>query len=407
MQTFHDLKTRNMWQFCLMGLASAFILLFSNLAMAQAASMSLVKSSDAVGEIHVGQTITYTFVLTNTGTVPLTLVTIDDNFIFNGNNGPISSLSCDQTLPIASLPVGGVVTCTATYTVNQADINQHVDLSNTASASSVETTTTSNPVNLPVPGPSLSLSKSANAGLLLFAGQLITYTFTATAGPVDLTGVDINDNSPPAFFSGTGPLPALSCTIAGGPVTLPTDLAAGATLTCTTTYTVTAADIAAGGLRNFGVASSNQTSDETSNTVIIPGFPTLAKSFAPAVMNIGGTSTLTITLKFFGGGTLTKDFHDTLPAGLTFVSGSESTTCGGVPPTLSLDLRTITLPTGDTIPASGSCTITATVTGTTPGTFQNTIPSTELQVNELPTIFGASALLLVVRPCPVTPPPGP
>jgi hypothetical protein len=53
-------------------------------------------------------------------------------------------------------------------------------------------------------------------------------------------------------------IPTPACTIAGSPVVLPVSLAAGATLACSGTYVLTAADVSAGSVSNTAtVAGSN------------------------------------------------------------------------------------------------------------------------------------------------------
>ncbi|MFD8596695.1 hypothetical protein ACFV1L_17000 [Kitasatospora sp. NPDC059646] len=105
--------------------------------------------------------------------------------------------------------------------------------------------------------PGLSVAKTAAAtdaagrptAELAAAGDLVTYAVDVhNTGNVPLTALAIDDSG----FSGTGTLGPLSCapTAPGG------TLAPGASTHCTATYTVTAADLAAGGaLRNTVTAS--------------------------------------------------------------------------------------------------------------------------------------------------------
>ena len=73
------------------------------------------------------------------------------------------------------------------------------------------------------------------------SGQLITYSFVVTnVGGVTVSAVAIAEDT----FTGTGTLPPPTCPAAAG------SLAPGASVTCTTTYTVTAGDIARGELSN-------------------------------------------------------------------------------------------------------------------------------------------------------------
>ncbi len=75
----------------------------------------------------VGQSIPYSYRVTNAGNVTLTAaITVSDN--------KIASVSC-PALPVGGLAPGSFITCTATYTVTQADIDAGT-LTNIASARS-------------------------------------------------------------------------------------------------------------------------------------------------------------------------------------------------------------------------------------------------------------------------------
>ena len=127
---------------------------------------------------------------------------------------------------------------------------------------------------------------------------------------------------------------------------------------------------------------------------VIP--PTVSKAFNPAVVNSGGTSTLTITLSNAHASPATgASFVDTLPAGVTVSDGPQSNSCGG---TLSASngSTTVTL-TGGMIPGNGSCTVAVTVTSTTGGLHTNT-----LGVGALQTSNGSNAAAAdrdLERPC--------
>ncbi len=87
-----------------------------------AAGISLVKTGSldlgGNGTTDVGDVITYSFEITNTGTDALTNVTLSDPLI--------ASFSCPSTHPIPSLAGGASETCTATYAITQADVDARV-----------------------------------------------------------------------------------------------------------------------------------------------------------------------------------------------------------------------------------------------------------------------------------------
>jgi uncharacterized repeat protein (TIGR01451 family) len=81
-----------------------------------AASIDLVKTANPTTFTAAGQPITYTFVATNTGSVTLSDVTIDDPL------PGLSPLTCDPAQPAVLAP-GATLTCTATYVTTEADVD--------------------------------------------------------------------------------------------------------------------------------------------------------------------------------------------------------------------------------------------------------------------------------------------
>lgn len=88
--------------------------------------IALDKSVNPATFTAVGQTLTYTFAVENTGNLALSNLQLAD---------PMPGLSAPTCAPVAiggTLPVGGTTTCSATYTVTQADVNAGVAKTNTA-----------------------------------------------------------------------------------------------------------------------------------------------------------------------------------------------------------------------------------------------------------------------------------
>jgi len=79
----------------------------------------VVKTASIDRATAVGQAITYSFVVTNTGNLTLTDIVVNETG-FTGT-GTLSAVVCPAGA--ASLAPGAQVTCTATYTVTQADLN--------------------------------------------------------------------------------------------------------------------------------------------------------------------------------------------------------------------------------------------------------------------------------------------
>ncbi|WP_182378280.1 DUF11 domain-containing protein [Nocardioides sp. WS12] len=204
-------------------------------------AIELVKSSDKT-DLVVGETMTYTFVATNTGNVTLSDVLIEET-AFTGS-GTVSDLVCDPVAPSVLAP-GASMECTATYVVTQADVDAG-SVDNTATTTG---TPPSGPVvtdedEVQVPGtsePSIELVKSSDKTDLV-VGETMTYTFVATnTGNVTLSDVVIEETA----FTGSGSVSAIDCAPAA-----PSVLAPGASMECTATYVVTQADVDAGAVDN-------------------------------------------------------------------------------------------------------------------------------------------------------------
>ncbi|SDO68316.1 conserved repeat domain-containing protein [Nakamurella panacisegetis] len=215
-----------------------------------APAITVVKSASPAdaASFKVGEKITYSFVVTNTGNVTLTDVHPSEG-TFSGS-GTMSAPVCPAGA--ASLAPGASVTCTAGYTVTQADVDAG-KITNVATATGTPPTSTppvSPPSKVTVPNdpkPALSVLKSASLTTITGAGQKVGYSFLVTnTGNVTLTNVTVSD----AGFSGTGPLSPVTCPAAAAKM-LP-----GASITCTASYTTTQADVDAGKLVNTATAGA-------------------------------------------------------------------------------------------------------------------------------------------------------
>jgi uncharacterized repeat protein (TIGR01451 family) len=232
------------------------------------AGLSVVKSANPTTVTAAGQTVTYSFVVTNTGNVTLTGVGVDD-FAFSGS-GTLSDVDC----PTTTLVSGQFVTCTATYTLTQADVDAG-SLTNTATATGTPpdgtpiTSEPSNPVSVDIPSsPALSIVKTADVQAAA-AGEKITYTFTVTnTGNVTITDPQVSDTA----FTGHGTLSDLVCPM--GPISL----APAQVETCTATYTAVQADVDAGSISNAATVTGTSPNGEqippvTSVVVDVPTNP--------------------------------------------------------------------------------------------------------------------------------------
>jgi large repetitive protein len=83
-----------------------------------APALTIDKTADTAGPLVVGQTVTYSYLVTNTGNVPINGVSVMET-AFNGSGAP--------PIPVAGGPTtitpGQTVTFTATYVVTQQDVD--------------------------------------------------------------------------------------------------------------------------------------------------------------------------------------------------------------------------------------------------------------------------------------------
>ncbi|WP_449407591.1 beta strand repeat-containing protein [Microbacterium maritypicum] len=216
----------------------------------QIAALDLVKSATPSGATayNAGQLITYSFVVTNTGNVPVTGISVDE-VSFTGSD-PLSAIDCptDELAPAAQF------TCTATYTLTQADVDA-ASLTNTAVANGTgpagPVASEESSVRTPqIAASNLTLTKTASTSFVNAAGETVTYTFAVrNLGNVTVHDVAIVETG----FEGTGAAPVADCST--------TTLAPGQQVLCTADYTVTQADVDNGGFDNTAQATALDTTD--------------------------------------------------------------------------------------------------------------------------------------------------
>lgn len=182
---------------------------------------------------EVGDTINYTYTITNSGNVTVTNVSVIDQHDFaastsalpgvlepasvtdNQPGGPSAGQTGDSSDGILAdgtwdnLGPGDVVVFTGSYVVTQADLNANGggvtsdgDIDNTATVSGdyddgTTTVSVSDSSSDSVPlylNPLLTVTKVADDDTDVVAGQVITYTYTVTnSGNVDMTAITLSD----------------------------------------------------------------------------------------------------------------------------------------------------------------------------------------------------------------------
>ena len=177
--------------------------------------------------------LTASYLVTNTGNVALTSVGVADTL------PGLSAISCPQS----TLAIGAAETCTASYTVTQADVDAGgINLAATASGTAPSTTVVHGTSNVTTPahqGPAIAVTPSSNPISYFGAGTKLAMNYLVTnSGNVTLHGIGVTD----ALHG----LSAISCP---GPT-----LAPAATEVCTASYTTKAADVKAKHVRDTPTA---------------------------------------------------------------------------------------------------------------------------------------------------------
>lgn len=282
--------------------------LIATVGQAAAQDWTLTKTANPTTYTAAGQLITYTYVVTNTrGDGTLTSLTDDK----------VTGISC----PTTSIPVNTSLTCTGSYTTTAADVTAG-SVTNNATASGdacndgcLRTATAQATITL-VAQPAWTLTNAPSPTTYTAAGQVISYSYmltntgNVTIGSITLTDVSVAPaNNKPA---GTPTCPA-------------TFLAAGAGMTCTGSYTTTAADVTAGSVTNTATATGIPAGGALQ--------PVTAQSKINAIKPAAGSITL---IKTATGGDNTFSFAATLPGAasfsLTTVNGTASRTFASVAP---------------------------------------------------------------------------
>src|SRR5262249_4427199 len=200
-------------------------------------ALSIDKTAAPLTYDHVGQVISYTYRVTNTGNVTLLgQITVTDSKV---------TVTCP---PSTTLAPGASTTCTASHSVTQLDLDNG-SITNVASASNGVVTPPSDSATVTaVQTKLLSVAKSSTT-TSLSAPKTVNYSYLVTnTGNVTLTGIVLGDNNDNNDLSCPG-----------------TSLAPGASMTCTATHAFTQAELDANGSPAGGSGNLANTVTATSN----------------------------------------------------------------------------------------------------------------------------------------------
>ena len=265
---------------------------------AAAPAITVVKTADPTSGVIVGDTVTYTVVVTNSGNVTVSNISMSDTLV---------ELSVE---PFDLAPGQSKEDIIYTYTVTQADVDAG-QINNTATATGKDpknddvTASDDAEVTTVAAAPAITVVKTADPTSGVIVGDTVTYTVVVTnSGNVTVSNISMSDT-----------LVELSVE--------PFDLAPGQSKdNITYTYTVTQADVDAGKIDNTAAAAGKDprnnnvtaSDDATVTTVAADPAITVAKTASPASgVEAGAAVTYTVVVTNSGNVTLTHvNLTDTL-----------------------------------------------------------------------------------------------
>ena len=244
-----------------------------NITNESVSSMTLIKSISSSGPYVSGSTITYDLVVTNTGTVTLSNIEVEDPgaTIISGN-------------PIAILAPGDSVVVTAAYTITQADLDSG-KYSNSATATGDSTTgvddvtvisdagtdENGNEIEDPleVDGPDADNDPTNDATVLNLGGAMTLIKSVTSTGPYSLgdtlTYELVVTNTGNVVLSNIEVIDDGATITSGNPIA---NLAPGESLVVTAMYVITQLDVDNGSYSNSATAIGDSTNGTDDITVI-------------------------------------------------------------------------------------------------------------------------------------------
>ncbi len=307
--------------------------------------MSIVKSNtisdpDGSGDVSVGDVVTYTYTVTNTGSATLTGVTVTDDLL---GAAVLSDVGADG---VGVLAPAAVETATLTYTIQASDLGTSIVNIATADSDQTGPVTDTNTIIVPTPA-ELTMSKTVVASV--DASGVVTAVYTievsnsgGASGSYDVTdtitvpaGVTATLTSGPSYSGeadGTDGTQPGTFTIAGGTIVTGESLASGETesWTYTLTYDADVTAVPDGGcdtttpdvitVDNSASIDGGVTSSDVCVEVPLEPELTMSKTVVASVDASGVvTAVYTIEVSNSGGASGSYDVTDTItvPAGVT------------------------------------------------------------------------------------------
>ena len=260
----------------------------------QGPAIAITKLANKTSVATAGESITYTFTVTNPGNVTLSGITLTDT-----KTDAAPTYVGGDTNANSKLEVSETWTYTGVHTVTQAELDLGAAIVNVATVDSVESVPATDTETVYVTqGPAIAITKLANKTSVATAGESITYTFTVTnPGNVTLSGITLTDTKTDA-----------APTYVGGDTNANSKLEVSETWTYTGVHTVTQAELDLGAaIVNVATVDSVESVPATdTETVYVTQGPAIAivKTGDVGPVSIGGTVHYTIAVSNVGNVTL-------------------------------------------------------------------------------------------------------
>ncbi len=313
----------------------------------------------------------------------------------NGQAGP-SPVSCTVTF-WAMPPANAPVTTILTNGIPPNAVGSGNGDSNAVASNSVSTTVSSEITVAKAFSPASLYEGSVSQLTVTFSNlsaQPLTGASFTDSLPVGNSGAQLivanpaNATSTCSGASITATPGSSSVSLSGATVPARANNGSGAYGSCTLSVNVIGAagtytnSLPAGALTGTATAGDGSTHTASSPGPVSASLTylsalTTGKSFAPASVDTGGKSTVTILLGNVGTGTLNGvAVDDPLPAGMVVATPANAyTTCGGSPVITASSGATEPTLTGAVIPANGQCAFLFDVTATGAGNWVNSLAS--------------------------------
>ncbi|AET57661.1 Autotransporter adhesin [Paenibacillus terrae HPL-003] len=304
----------------------------------------IVKSANTTAAT-VGDTITYTFQISNTGSIAANLsftesipagssfipgsVTIGGSSVPSANPATgfsVGTINPNVTIPVTfrtlvnSVPASGNLTDQATYTYTFTPPDGRA----------LNGSGTSNMLTIPVSSPNVNVTKASSLAAAA-VGETVQFTITATNNGIEnVTNVVVTDPLPtgvtfvPGSVTVNGTASSTATPVNGIPIGT---LAPSASVTVVFQAVINSLPSPAqiNNRATVSFTSGAFTGSSLSNLVIIPiviAAPTITKSASSNRASVGGTITYSFLIANTGTAVLNTTLTETVPAGSTFIPGS-------------------------------------------------------------------------------------